>query len=66
MITMVAHIPGSFVFGAFLRAANDADWMESRVRTMSRGYVKNTEVMPAAPPQIKRRTELISPPVSKN
>jgi hypothetical protein len=66
IVTKVPHIPGSFVLGDLPKAANDADWMESRVRTMSRGYVKKTEVMPAAPPHIKRRSEFISPCVSKN
>jgi hypothetical protein len=32
------------------------------VRTMSRGYVQKTEVMPAAPPHTKRLTELRSAP----
>jgi hypothetical protein len=62
MITMVCHIPGSLSLDAWLRAANEADWMERRVRTMSRGYVQKTEVMPAAPPHTKRLTELRSAP----
>jgi hypothetical protein len=42
--------------------------MDSLVRTISRGYVKKTEVMPAAPPQTRRLTEVMSPPgeFSKN
>ena len=55
MLTMVPHIPGSFWCCLSLKAAKEADWMESRVRTMSRGYVKVTEVMPAIPPHTKRR-----------
>lgn len=61
MVTMVAHIPGSLPFGC-LRFANDADCIESLVRTMSSGYVKNTEVIPADPPQTRRLTEVRSAP----
>lgn len=50
-------MPGNLALCVVLRAANDADWMESLVRTISRGYVKNTEVIPAAPPQINRLRE---------
>lgn len=35
---MVVNIPGSFVSG-LPRVANEADWIDNRVRTMSRGYV---------------------------
>lgn len=62
IITRVAHMPGSLSLWAWLRAANDADWIERRVRTISKGYVQHTEVIPAAPPQIRRRRELISAP----
>lgn len=50
MVTIVGHMPGNSPLGLLPRAANDADWIESRVRTMSSGYVKKTEVMPAMPP----------------
>jgi hypothetical protein len=68
IVTIVVHIPGSFVRGKLPSAANEADWIERRVRTISRGYVKNTDVIPAAPPQTRRLTELMSPPgvLSKN
>jgi hypothetical protein len=62
MVTMVAHIPGSLLPVGCLSVTNDADWIESLVRTMSRGYVKNTDVIPAAPPQTRRLTELRSAP----
>jgi hypothetical protein len=68
IVIIVSHMPGSFSLDAWLSAANDADWIERRVRTISRGYVKNTDVIPAAPPHTRRRTELRSAPgdVSKN
>jgi hypothetical protein len=68
IITNVPHIPGSLARCAVLKAAKEADWMDNRVLTISSGYVKQTEVMPAAPPQIKRRRELKSWPgeASKN
>lgn len=47
-------MPGSFSPWARWREEKEADWMERRVRTMSRGYVKETEVMPARPPQRRR------------
>lgn len=50
MMIMVAHIPGSF-FGLEASWAKDADWMDSLVRTISKGYVNVTDVMPAKPPQ---------------
>jgi hypothetical protein len=62
MVTRVAHIPGSFVVVGCFSVANDADWIESLVRTMSRGYVKKTDVMPAAPPQTRRETDVNSAP----
>jgi hypothetical protein len=67
-MTNVAHIPGSFFLGAPLSAANEADWIESRVRTMSRGYVKKTDVIPASPPHTRRLAEVKSAPgvASKN
>lgn len=54
IITIVAHIPGNSFFGAPLRDEKEADCIDKRVRTISRGYVKVTEVMPAAPPQTRR------------
>jgi hypothetical protein len=68
MVFIVAHIPGRCFDDGWLRGAKDADWMDSLVRTMSRGYVKKTEVIPAVPPQIRRLTEVMSPPgvISKN
>lgn len=59
---MVAHIPGSCFLDASPSAAKDADWIDSRVRTISRGYVRNTDVIPAAPPHIKRLKEPRSAP----
>lgn len=50
----VAHMPGSCFRDASPREANEADWMESLVRTMSNGYVNVTEVIPAAPPHRSR------------
>ena len=61
MLNIVAHMPGSS-FGFDPSSANDADWIESRVRTMSRGYVNVTEVMPAIPPQVKRMRGVRSAP----
>ena len=61
-MTMVAHIPGSFLRDASPKTANDADCMESRVRTMSRGYVKLTDVIPAAPPHASRLSGVRSAP----
>jgi hypothetical protein len=55
MAPMVCHMPGSLV-GFAPSSANDADWIERRVRTMSSGYVKVTDVMPAIPPQNRRAT----------
>lgn len=59
---MVAHMPGSFFPVGCLSVTNDADWIESLVRTMSRGYVKITEVIPAVPPQTSRLKEVSSAP----
>jgi hypothetical protein len=50
---MVCHMPGSFL-GLAPSSANDADWIERRVRTMSSGYVKVTDVIPAMPPHVRR------------
>ncbi len=44
-------MPGSLSLGTSPNAAKEAVCMESRVRMMSSGYVKTTEVMPATPPQ---------------
>jgi hypothetical protein len=68
IVTKVCHIPGSLALCVVLKAAKEADWIDKRVLTMSSGYVKHTEVMPAAPPHIKRRRELKSWPgeASKN
>jgi hypothetical protein len=52
MVIIVDHIPGSLLCEASPSAAKDADWIDKRVRTMSSGYVKVTDVIPAAPPQI--------------
>ena len=59
IITMVAHMPGSFVF--FSSVAKLADWMDNLVRVMSRGYVKNTDVIPADPPHTNLLREDTSP-----
>lgn len=55
MVINVSHIPGNFLLDASPRAAKETDCIDSRVRTISRGYVNVTEVMPAAPPQTSRR-----------
>ena len=57
---IVPNMPGSF-FSAFaaaslLKFANDADWIDSRVRTMSSGYVKVTDVIPAIAPHTNLRS----------
>ena len=62
IIAIVAHIPGSFSLAASFRLENEADWIDRRVRTISRGYVTVTEVMPAAPPHIRRLTAERSAP----
>ena len=54
IVTIVAHMPGSFLLVSSEMVANEADWIDNRVRTMSNGYVKVTEVMPAAPPHTSR------------
>ena len=54
IVTMVTHIPGNFFCDASLSAAKDADCMDNRVRTISNGYVKVTDVIPAAPPHTSR------------
>ena len=55
MVVRVGHIPGNFLPDlAFCNPANEADWMESRVRTISRGYVNVTEVIPAMAPHERR------------
>lgn len=59
--TKVDHIPGSS-FGLFPSSVNEADWMESLVLTISSGYVKKTDVMPARPPQTRRVKEDRSAP----
>lgn len=55
ILIMVCHIPGNFP-SCLANAAKPADCIDNRVRTMSRGYVNVTEVMPAKPPQSNRRT----------
>ena len=50
IVTRVPHIPGSCFLDASPSEAKEADWIESLVRTMSKGYVNVTDVMPAAPP----------------
>lgn len=52
MVIIVVHMPGSSL--GFARAAKEADWIERRVRTISRGYVNVTEVIPAMPPHVRR------------
>ena len=47
-------MPGSFCPASFFKLSNDADWIDNRVRTMSKGYVVETEVIPARPPQNNR------------
>lgn len=47
-------MPGSFFVVRPPNAAKEADCIDNRVRTISSGYVKVTEVMPAAPPQMRR------------
>lgn len=59
---MVGHIPG----GLPSRLANDAKeavWMDNLVLTMSSGYVKVTEVIPATPPHNNRSKEVRLCPV---
>jgi hypothetical protein len=55
-------MPGSFFLGVPASCTNEADCTDSRVRTMSRGYVKNTDVIPASPPHTRRLAEVSSPP----
>lgn len=57
---IVWNIPGSLKFGLAPSSEKEADWIESRVRTISKGYVTVTEVMPASPPQINRRSGVSS------
>lgn len=54
IVFRVGHIPGNFSPFALCSSENDADWIDSRVRTMSRGYVNVTDVIPAMPPQASR------------
>lgn len=56
IIFSVPHMPGNLFREASLSAANEADCIDNRVRTMSSGYVNVTEVMPATPPHSSRRT----------
>lgn len=62
IMTIVVHIPGNLDLWTLLSAANEADWIERRVRTISSGYVKKTEVIPAAPPHINRLNDERSAP----
>ena len=55
-------MPGGFGLFFGPNAANDADCIESLVRTMSRGYVTVTEVMPAHPPHMSLRSGVRSAP----
>lgn len=50
-------MPGSLC-GFAPSSAKDADCIESRVLTISKGYVTNTEVTPAKPPQMSRLKEV--------
>lgn len=53
MVPITVHMPGSFsALGP--SSAKEAVWIDSRVRTMSRGYVQKTEVIPAIPPHVRR------------
>jgi hypothetical protein len=51
---MVAIMPGSCPSDV-PSEANEADCIDRRVLTMSKGYVKVTEVMPAQPPHTNLR-----------
>jgi len=51
MVFSVGHIPGSFTPFARCSSEKEADCIDSRVRTMSSGYVNVTDVIPATPPQ---------------
>ena len=62
IIFIVSHMPGNFFLATPPNAAKEADCMESRVRTISRGYVSVTEVMPAAPPHRSLRKGVKSAP----
>jgi hypothetical protein len=54
ILIMVCHIPGNFP-SRFPSAAKPADCIDNRVRTMSKGYVNVTDVIPAKPPHINLR-----------
>jgi hypothetical protein len=64
MVTINANIPGNFGLGPSpdFNSLKDADCMDSRVRTISRGYVKVTEVMPASAPHNNRWYEFKGAP----
>ena len=49
ILIIVASMPGS-CRSDVPKAAKEADCIDRRVLTMSKGYVKVTEVMPAQPP----------------
>jgi hypothetical protein len=59
---IVGHIPGNCPLGLSPNAAKEADCMDNRVRTMSKGYVKKTDVMPAIPPHTSLSTGLKGAP----
>lgn len=62
MVTSVLHIPGKFLLCKSVNWAKDADCTDNLVLTISRGYVKVTEVMPANPPQMSRLKGVRSAP----
>ena len=68
MAAITVHMPGSLSLGTSPSAAKEAVWMESRVLTMSSGYVKTTDVIPAIPPQtsLSRGAMTVPGSLSKN
>jgi len=69
MLLIKDIIPGNFSPGPECSSPlNEADWIDRRVRTMSSGYVSETEVMPAVAPQKSLCTGLSAWPglLSKN
>lgn len=55
ILIMVAIMPGNCP-SDLPSEANEADCIDRRVLTMSKGYVKVTEVMPAHPPHTNLRS----------
>jgi hypothetical protein len=59
MSTISSNMPGNFWCASLdPNSLKDADCIDNRVRTISRGYVNVTEVMPAAAPQNSRFSAL--------